>query len=174
MIKKIFLSLLLTVEVVSMGYACSCKSNKHFLKSISKAHTVGLVKVNKFLSYDEIQDEAVAMSMEIEVIEMFKGELNSNKTIVWGDNGVLCRPYLSSFFKEGHCYIIGLFPASDGSKGYVHKSEKPEDFIISSCGYYWLNIDFKKSIAYGMINSNKREMDLGKLKKKLIRKFKRN
>ena len=40
------------------------------------------------------------MSMEVEIIEIYKGEETRKSVIVWGDIGNLCRPYLSAF-KEG-------------------------------------------------------------------------
>ena len=172
--KKIFISSILLIFSFNLTFACSCASNKSFLKTISKSKVVALIKVNQFLSYDQIYDQNTAMSMEVEVIELYKGNISENKIKVWGDNGALCRPYLDTIFEEGKYYIVGLFSGGDGKNGYFHKDETTDDFAISSCGQFWLYIDIDKNMAYGIINSNIRKIGLEKLKKKLFRKLKSN
>ena len=174
MTKKLYISSIFLIFSFNLAFACTCGSNKSFLRTISNAKVIALIKVNHFLNYDRIQDQDTPLSMEVEIIEIYKGELISQKIEVWGDNGVLCRPYLDTVFEEGKYYIIGLYSALDGRKGYVHKDERTEDFAISSCGYYWLNVDLNDKMVYGIINSNKREMKFEKLMKKLKRKIRRH
>lgn len=138
---------------------------------ISNAKVVALIKVNQSLTYNEIYDQGTPTSMEVEIIELYKGNLSEKKITIWGDNGMLCRSYLDSYFKEGEFYVVGLFSGGDGSKGYVHKNERIEDFSISSCGRYILYLDKENEKVYGEINSYRREMKFEILKKKLLRKL---
>lgn len=171
MTKKIFISSILLIFSFNLTFGCTCGSNKSFLRTISNAKVVALIKVKQFLTYNEIYDQSTPMSMEVEIIELYKGNLSEKKITIWGDNGILCRPYLDSYFKEGEFYIVGLFSGGDGSKGYVHKNERIEDFSISSCGRYILYLNKEKDRVYGEINSFRKEMKFETFKNKLLRKL---
>lgn len=146
--------------------ACSCNPQGAFLKVAPKTEFVALVKIVKFTSFKDIYESKTPMSMEVEVVEKYKGKETRKTFTVWGDNGVLCRPYLSQF-KLNQYYVIAFFPASDGSKGYVHEKERPSDYTISICGDYWLNADLKKQIATGNIFTFQKKISLQTLKEKL-------
>jgi len=146
--------------------ACSCNPQGAFLKVAPKAEFVALVKIVKFTSFKDIYESKTPMSMEVEVIEKYKGKETRKIFTVWGDNGMLCRPYLSEF-KLKHYYVIAFYPASDGSKGYVHEKERPSDYSISICGDYWLNADLKKQMATGNVFTFQKKITLKALKEKL-------
>jgi len=74
--------------------------------------------------------------MEVEIIEVLKGEENRPSVKVWGDNGMMCRPYLSRF-KEGSTWIIA-FSKSNEKRG--HREETSKDYYISFCGEFWLQV----------------------------------
>ena len=143
--------------------ACDCDSQGAFLKVAPNTKLVALVKVTKYLTFKEIYDVKTPMSMEVEIIEIYKGKETRKNAIVWGDVGNLCRPYLSEF-NEGQYYVIAFYGGSDGSKGFAHQNEKTTDYSISICGDYWLSVDIKKQIAIGSVTKKQKEIMLGKLK----------
>ncbi|NHM02828.1 hypothetical protein [Flavobacterium difficile] len=160
-LKTILTILFLTIGQIIL--ACDCDSQGKFLKVAPNTELVALVKVTKYLTFKEIYDVKTPMSMEVEIIEIYKGKETRKTAIVWGDDGNLCRPYLSKF-KEGQYYVIAFNGGSDGSKGFAHKNEKTTDYSISICGDYWLNVDIKKQIAIGSVAEKQKEMTLEKLK----------
>lgn len=131
---------LLTTNLI---YACSCESKYNFSKVALESSLVVLVKINKYLTFDDIYGEKTPMSMEIEIIETLKGKTKNKKVVVWGDNGLLCRPYLSEF-KEGEYYFLALY---SGEENYGHKEEKSTDYSISICGEFWLQADINTKMA---------------------------
>ena len=164
--------LILTIFFLTIGqtiFACDCDSQGEFLKVAPKTKLVALVKVTKYLTFKDIYEEKTPMSMEVEIIEVYKGTETKKTVIVWGDIGNLCRPYLSRF-DVGKFYVIAFDAGSDGSKGFVHKNEKTTDYSISFCGDYWLNVDIKKLIAIGSVTNKQTQITLTNLKTKLLRK----
>ena len=166
------LKILLTIFLLTLGQtilACDCDSQGEFLTVAPKAKLVALVKVTKYLTFKEIYEEKTPMSMEVEIIEIYKGKETRKKVIVWGDIGNLCRPYLSKF-DVGKFYVIAFDSGSDGTKGFAHKNEKITDYSISVCGDYWLNADIKKQIATGSVTNKINQISLVELKAKLTKK----
>lgn len=129
--------------------ACSCGYLGPFMETAKYTSLVALVKVTKYLTFKDIYDKKIPMSMEVEILEVYKGVEKRTKITVWGDNGILCRPYLSRF-KEGRYYVIAF---DTGRYGGSHSDEKDTDYAISICGEYWLNVNFEKSEATGDIDS---------------------
>jgi hypothetical protein len=165
--KKILLTLTFIILMFSNHlFACDCDSKGSFFEVSKNSDFIALVKINKYLSFEYIYEEKTPMSMEVEIIQIFKGNETRKSIIVWGDNGILCRPYLS-FFKIGEYYVIAFDKGLDGTKGHVHKSEKNNDYAISNCGTYWLNVNFKSKIANGYVSKTQRKIKLKKIKESL-------
>ena len=166
------IKLILTLSFLLAGhliYACDCGSQGEFLTVAPKSEFVALVKVTKYLSFKDIYDKQTPMSMEVEVLEVYKGKETRKTLTVWGDNGILCRPYLSQF-DTGKYYVIAFYKASDGSKGHVHQDERPTDYAISICGDYWLGADISKQKAIGLVTNKQREIGFSELKMRLASK----
>jgi hypothetical protein len=66
-------------------------------------------------------------AMRVTVLEVLRGTEECTTLTIRGDNGVLCRPYVSRF-PPGTKWVLALSPAH----------EKRGDYSISSCGEYWL------------------------------------
>jgi len=164
--KKIIFISAFFMFAVSHVFACDCDSQGQFLTVASKSELVALVKVTKYLTFKEIYDKQTPMSMEVEVIEVYKGKESRKTFIVWGDNGALCRPYLSQF-DTGKYYVIAFYKGVDGSKVHGHKDEKTTDYSISICGDYWLQADIEKQIATGAVTAKQTQIKLADLKAKL-------
>ena len=101
--------------------------------------------------------------MEVEIIDTYKGVESRKTVVVWGDPGNLCRPYLSQF-KEGQYYVIA-FNRNDEKEDHIF--EKTNDYFISNCGTYWLNVDINLKKATGFITESHKEISLTDLKKKI-------
>lgn len=100
--------------------------------------------------------------MEVEIIKTFKGSETRKSIVVWGDNGNLCRPYLSQF-EIGKYYVIAFDKGSDGSQGYVHSDEKATDYSISNCGDFWLTANNETKTASGSVSSTLSSISFGNL-----------
>lgn len=149
--KSICLLLLLVLVSLTHLHACNCGYNGSFLTVAKRTSLVALVKVKKYLSFRDINNNKTPMSMEVEVIEIYSGTETRKTFTVWGDNGILCRPYLSQF-KEGEYYAIAFYP---GKYGRGHTDEKETDYSISICGTYWLTVDMEKKSVVGDVEGDK-------------------
>jgi len=132
--------------------ACDCEYQGSFMKMTQRTPLVAVVKVIKYLTFKEIYYVKTPMSMEVEIVEIYKGKEDRKTVIVWGDIGYLCRPYLSEF-KEGQYYAIAF---DKGNFHGRHPDEKDTDYSISICGAYWVTVDFGKSNVTGDIDSGNR------------------
>jgi hypothetical protein len=63
-----------------------------------------------------------------------------------------CAGPILIIFSEGKYYLIAFSEAG-------HNDEKKDDYSISVCGCYWLNVDFDKQTATGDIDSPDKRMD---------------
>ena len=163
------LKLLLTITFLTIGqstFACDCGSQGDFLKVAEKTQFVALVKVTKYLTFKDIYKEKMPMSMEVEIIEIYKGKETRKKVTVWGDNGILCRPYLSKF-ELGKYYVIAFFRGTEDSRGLGNENEKITDYSISVCGEFWLNADKKNKVAESATTEYKTRIKFNTLRKKL-------
>lgn len=142
------------LTLTSLTFACDCESQGHFLKVAPKTKLVALVKVNRYLMSANIYDKPTPMSMEVEIVKVYYGQETRKTVTVWGDNGNLCRPYLS-IFKTDKYYVIAFEQDS---------KENPSDYSISNCGDYWLTADNEKEIATGPVSENQKEIAFSDLK----------
>jgi hypothetical protein len=132
--KRVLLTGILSVISVFPTIACTCDYKGYFLEVAPTTKLVALVRVigypffRNLLYYHKV-------AMEVEVIEIYQGKESEATLIVWGDNGVMCRPYISQFTPSQY-YIIGLYPGSKHS--FYFESEN--DYFISSCGEFWLRV----------------------------------
>src|SRR5690606_38300435 len=88
---------------------CECKGDCSFKVIANNQDFVALVKV---ISFDEYLDRNIdghegkmPCCMTVEIIKKYKGLENRKTFKICGDNGALCRPYLSNF-QIGSYYLI--------------------------------------------------------------------
>ena len=153
---------LIFLTSTSLIFACDCESQGHFLTVAPKSKLVALVKVNRYLTFKNIYDKPTPMSMEVEIIKVFHGQETRKIVTVWGDNGVLCRPYLNAFNID-YYYIIAFEQGSDITEINANKEEKKTDYAISNCGDYWLTADNEKKVATGAVSKNHNKIGFGDL-----------
>jgi hypothetical protein len=120
---------------------CSCVSNGSSLVQLAKKSE--LVIRGKVLEYnwdrynlegqrskDKQERKGTPLSMTVEVQEVYKGKLTSRQVVVWGDNGMLCRPYVTQF-PIGTEWVFALSPDPWTKKG---------ELAIWVCGEYALQV----------------------------------
>ena len=146
----IILTILLS-QVTMKTYACDCESQGNFYKVSPNSDLVALVKINKYLTFKDIYDSPTPMSMDVEILEVFKG-VDKRKTIkVWGDVGHLCRPYLNQFSVDS-LYVIAFQKGEKGSE-FCHLNETENDYSISNCGEYWLKVNSESDTILNKLRS---------------------
>ncbi|NJN31508.1 MAG: hypothetical protein HC824_14600 [Synechococcales cyanobacterium RM1_1_8] len=64
----------------------------------SKAQTVIRAKVLDYVPVGDAQPQNLPpVAMSVEVLEQVKGKVEAKQIVLWGDNGMQCRPYLDQF-----------------------------------------------------------------------------
>jgi hypothetical protein len=111
------------------GSACSCSWGGPFQKVAPKSE---LVIRGKVVNYHGL-DRGSPLAMDLEILEILKGETENRWVRVWGDNGWLCRPSVSQFL-VGTEWILAL--NGPGSK----PGQNPGDYALSICGQFWLQV----------------------------------
>lgn len=152
----------------SKAMACDCGYNGPFIAMSKQSKLVVMVKVKDHPVVSEISKTPMAMNLEI--IEVFKGREKRKNIIVWGDNGHLCRPFVSQFKKDS-TYIMAL---DEGSEKWGQERESRNDYSISNCGAFWLNADLFQQKIVGDINSTDRKthtLALKEFKSELLNSF---
>ena len=91
-------------------------------------------------------------SATFEVIKSLKGSTKKKEIKVFGDNGVLCRPYIDTF-KEDRYYIVGLYKCNG-----KERFETTQDFYISICGEFWIEYNPDLRTVTGRIKSDENEL----------------
>jgi hypothetical protein len=146
--------------------ACDCGYNGPFLQVAKQTKLVVVVKVKDYSHLGEVS--RTPMAMQVEVLEVLKGKEARKSIIVWGDDGHLCRPYVSQFKKDS-VYVMAL---DEGSERWGQKKESKKDYCISGCGAFWLSADIFQRRALGDINSTDRSnqsITIEKLKSELLK-----
>ncbi len=118
------LGLLVTLVAVlappGAALACRCLWAGPFTKVALGTDLVVLAEVR---SYDR-------NSMDVTVIEVLRGEEERRALRIWGDDGALCRPYVT-LFPRGTRWIFAL---------ERERTPGSRDYAISGCGAFWLEV----------------------------------
>ena len=143
--RKIILVLLLSLLIANQDrlQACSCEWQGPFLTVAKRTSLVAVVKVKKYIYYSS----TIPAAMEVEILEILKGDSSIKTAKVWGDTGILCRPYIS-VFKSDSIWVLALNP-SRGEGSFRHPDEKAGDFNIDGCGTTFLKV--KQELVTGLI-----------------------
>ncbi len=138
--KKILIgALTLMALVVFPQYlvACECSWGGPFRDMINKGNLVFSGKVLKYV-YRANKNTELALAMDVEVKDILLGEENRKEIRIWGDNGMLCRPYVSAFPLNTE-WIFNVTEENTRRMDY----EDQDDYVISMCGEYWLELKGK-------------------------------
>jgi hypothetical protein len=144
------------------SYACSCADNGSSFVQIAKRSK--LVIRGKVTEYHWRKDDkninGIPLSMTVDVKEIYQGTTKLSKVIVWGDNGIICRPYVTQF-PIGTEWVLALSEDSWTKKG---------ELAISACGAYWLSVQRNNvigKVTKGSSNAKPQVMSLPDLRKLL-------
>lgn len=149
--KKNLLTLFFTLSWLPV-FSCSCSSAGNFIKATKKADIIALIKVEEYQDFftltgagpDSINQP---LSAKVEVIQLLQGNEERKEIKIYGDNGILCRPYIDALKKGGY-YVVGLYKGQD--------IEQEEDYIISICGEFWIEYNQTNETVKGLIKENRR------------------
>ena len=161
--------LLIFTFLLSTGnsFACECECiGDCTFKNVSRGTDfVALVKVVEYSDYldDEIlgYEGKMPLSMTVEIIKKYKGSESKEKIKIWGDNGVLCRPY-TAYFEIGKYYLIAPTKITE-----PNENESKTDYEFFACFVDYLEVDYEKTIAHGDYTKRTKKITLEKFEKNL-------
>ena len=107
---------------INIATACSCGWNGPFMEAAENASFVGIVQIHS----------KHGSSMKASVLEVFRGSESRKEITIWGDNGFLCRPYVS-WFPIGSTWLVVLSQER-------YRPNNREDYSISICGEQYLRV----------------------------------
>ncbi|GMT49403.1 MAG: hypothetical protein IEMM0008_0942 [bacterium] len=138
-------------------WPCSCLYEDPFIDMAKESVLVVRAKVLKYFPYKANGNYLDYKAMDIEIMEIYKGQEVKKTIRVWGDDGALCRPYVVEF-TIGKTYIFAL--AKGGGKFGADYEEN--DYVISICGEFYLKV--KKQIVIGHITNKNLKMKRQRMK----------
>ena len=118
----------ITFLLMSKADACSCRDTSPFLAA---AQSASLVVHAKVIAH-------VDNGMDVEILDIYRGEEPRLMIRVWGDNGGACRHW-SSDFPDSTEWIFALNLVIDGPLQF--RGESQDDYEISSCGERVLRVE---------------------------------
>ncbi len=102
-------------------------------------------------------DGKMPYSMTVEIIKKYKGKEERRKIKILGDDGMLCRPYLSGF-KIGGQYLVAPIPLDN---------EPNTDYEFFACRTDYLEVDIAKNKAIGNYSLIRKQIDISTFENKL-------
>lgn len=139
--KTAIFTALFVVCIASDVFACTCVNSRPFFDITSNAD---LIVIGKPISYGEVsQFSNEPLSAEVEIQRVLKGNIALEKIRVFGDNGALCRPYVTKF-PLNTTWVFALNFLSTGTNG------EPQ-YAISNCGEFSLRV--RAGRVFGRIRS---------------------
>ena len=139
--KTAILTALFVVCMSSAVFACTCVNSSPFFDITSN---VDLIIIGKTISYGEVsQFSGQPLSADVEIQRVLKGNTALDKIRIFGDNGALCRPYVTKF-PLNTTWVFALNFLSTGPNG------EPQ-YAISGCGEFSLRVRAGK--VFGRIKS---------------------
>lgn len=157
----LIISFLLFPSLEILACSCSWAWNDSFSRTARNSEFIALIKVLSFDEYLERDiwdsDERIPYSMTVEVIKKYKGRESREKVKILGDNGVLCRPYLSEF-EVGSYYLAAPIPINDISN---------TEYEFFFCRTDYLKVNRELNIAYGEYSLIRYQIGLEAFERKL-------
>ena len=143
--RKILLTLVGILAWTS-AHTCDCDYTGNFLEISKDVDAIFIIRVDgyddDFLAWLFRRNPRAAT---FEIVKTLKGVADEEEIKVFGDNGMLCRPYIGTF-KEDQYYVVALYKCNGMLDG-----ESEDDFSISACGEYWLDYNPTSKTVTGLI-----------------------
>lgn len=125
--KKFYLILIALITLnVDQAWACKCAWQGPCLEVA--ASTPVIVK-GRVIAHSS--EQPIPLSFDFKVDDALRGKVGG-KIKIYGDNGMMCRPYVSKFPVNSE-WVLAL---DNSSSSREHKGS----FAISGCGAYWLQV----------------------------------
>src|SRR5262249_24186430 len=118
---------LLLALAAAPATACTCGTWAPFLDA---SKNVPVIVHARVLEYDRKSGD-FPLAMLIEVIQPARNAAVGEKIRVWGDNGMLCRPYVSAF-PPGTEWVFAL--GGDHRLAPEQQAANLREFSIGGCG----------------------------------------
>jgi len=139
------LTVALSVASPTLALACSCIWAGPFTRV---APTQPVIVLAEVLAHER-------HAMDVKVVEVLKGAEPRATIRIWGDNGALCRPYVSGF-SVGTTWLLAIRalperaaadPPGRSSAGF-HSPPGDAHYTISGCGAFWLEARGSRAIGH--------------------------
>jgi hypothetical protein len=153
---------LVNLSFPSGAVACSCVWGGPFSKvALHKA----VIILGEVLSYHK-------NSMDVQIIEVIRGTEDRKTIRIWGDNGALCRPYVTHF-PIGTTWLLAISALPTKTVSEQLKSGSEEGFIsspankeyaISVCGELWLKVSHEEAVGRITVDHHSKLMERVPLK----------
>jgi len=152
--KKILL--ILSIITWTTTQACICfSSDGNFLKTSKQVDLVAIVHVKDYQDYLEFNaTRNQPLSAMFEIVKVLKGKEDRKEIKVFGDDGSLCRPYITNF-KKGEYYVIALRKCNERKRSNSI-TETADDFFIPGCGEFWVQYNLEDNNVVGLINRKRK------------------
>ncbi|HEU5311174.1 MAG TPA: hypothetical protein VFV24_06945 [Candidatus Eisenbacteria bacterium] len=125
---KTFLALALVFSFLpSHASGCSCAWAGPFLRVSEQTDLIIRGTVVEY--HRRVGD--IWHAMDVHVEEVLRGRVTTKKIRIWGDNGIMCRPYVTQFPRNTE-WIFAI---------HKNKVESKNDYVISGCGEYFLRVE---------------------------------
>lgn len=111
---------------IPLGHSCKCGADEPFLTVVHRSDFIAVVRVEKYYKIDGFE-----RAVDARVMRILNGTEKRKRIRIWGDDGKLCRPYVTSFPLKTE-WVMALRPNS------IDK-EDTDDYAISVCGEYSLS-----------------------------------
>lgn len=156
--KSFILLFILLTSIKSFACSCECEGDCSFSQISKGSELVALIKVIEYSDFleNEIYDYEgkMPLSMTVEIIDKYLGSEKRKRIKIWGDNGMLCRPYIENF-EIGKYYLVAPSRLSETSDIGIEG-----DYDFFSCFTDYLTVDFKNQIAYGEYSKKENQVSL--------------
>jgi hypothetical protein len=164
-LNRIIFLVIILISFKSFACDCECVGDCSFKSVSSGSDFVALVKVIEYSDYLDYEidgyDKKMPFSMTVEVIEKYIGSESRKKIKIWGDNGMLCRPYIANF-EIGKYYLIAPSKINETSD-----NGNKNDYDFFSCYTDYLVVDFNKKIAFGEYTKREKEVSLQEFEREI-------
>jgi hypothetical protein len=131
----IAIAILLSFTSTSFGSVWDCAWQGNFLKVAPQSDLVAVVKVKRFVKYLDPETNKFPYSMEVEIVEVLKGEISKKTVEVIGMKQHLLASNFIGENAENSTWVMAL--------------EKEDNVCaISPCGEYYLQ--YKDNKAFGI------------------------
>lgn len=144
MIRYLSVIAFLLIFIPTKSYACGCTTEGPFLQVAAGASLIAVIEVEEYLTFQEMMGEEVPMSMSVKIKRVLKGDESRETITIWGNNGLMCRPYLS-IFEEGSVWVMAFTENPEEGQ----EAAKSNDYGLSHCGEYFMKVE--NNVVTGLI-----------------------